>query len=75
MAVEAKRKRASRGIGTFVHLSCHLSGAVITATGGSLLFFGAQSESKERCQRENTVGEFRKMQGPRRDRFAPSPHC
>lgn len=35
--VGAKREQAGRGIVTFVHLSFRLSGAVITATGGSLL--------------------------------------
>lgn len=36
-AARAKREQAGRGIVTFIHLSFRLSGAVITATGGSLL--------------------------------------
>lgn len=59
---------------TFVHLSFQLSGAVITSTGGLVFVFGARPWSKECCQWENTAGEFGKMQGPRRSRFAPSPH-
>lgn len=72
--VGEKKEQAGRGIVTFVHLSFRLSGAVITATGGSLLCLGLGPESQEHCQWENTVGEFGKMQGPWRNCFALSPH-
>lgn len=39
--VGAKREHGGCGIVTFVHLLFHLSGAVITATGGLALVFGA----------------------------------
>ncbi len=56
-AVGAKRERARRGIVTFVHLSFRLSGAVITATGGSLLCLGlgrrAKSAVNGKTQRES----------------------
>lgn len=44
--VGAKRERAGPGIVTFVHLSFWLSGAVITATGGSLLCLGLGQRAK-----------------------------
>lgn len=56
-AVGAKWERAGHGIVTFVHLSFRLSGAVITATGGSLLCLGlgqrAKSAVNGKTQRES----------------------
>ena len=56
-AVGAKSEQAGRGIVTFVHLSFWLSGAVITATGGSLLCLGlgqrAESVVNGKTQWEN----------------------
>lgn len=72
-AIGAKKERAGRGIVTFVHLSFWLSGAVITATEGSLLCLGLSQRAKSAVNGK-TVGEFGKTQFLRRDHFALSPH-
>lgn len=72
-AIGAKKERAGRGIVTFVHLSFWLSGAVITATEGSLLCLGLSQRAKSAVNGK-TVGEFGKTQFLQRDHFALSPH-
>lgn len=57
MAIGAMRERTGRDIVTFVHLSLWLSGAVITAAGGSLLCLGLGQRAKSAVN-EKTVGEF-----------------
>lgn len=71
--LERREKRASRGIVTLVHSSFWLSGAVITGTGGSHLCLGLGQRAKSAVNGK-PVGEFGKMQAPRRNRFALSPH-
>lgn len=66
-AIGAKRERVGHGIVTFVHLSFWLSGAVITATEGSLLCLGLSQRAKSAVNGK-TVGEYGKnavsLEGP-----------
>lgn len=63
-AVGAKREWAWRGIVTFVHLSFRLSGAVITATGGSLLCLGLGRRAKSAVNRKTQWESLGKCEVP-----------